>query len=94
MEFEDDFYSLLEKVQATTDLIDSEVVVRDDYGILRSERRGATAHARNMGVLKELVNTINRWRSEEAGAVRLDMADVYTTLEALIPTMLQYSRAF
>jgi hypothetical protein len=93
MEFENDFYTILEKVQSSTNLIGEEVCIRDEYGILRSLRRGVTAHAKNMEVGETLVNGINRWRSEEKGAMRLDMADLYTTLEALLPTVLRYSRA-
>jgi hypothetical protein len=95
-EFEDDFYTVLEKVQATTNLIETSVVVRDIYGLGRLERRGVTAHARNMEVPGDLVNAVNRWRTEATSATgnpRLDMMDVYTTLEALIPTVLRFSRA-
>jgi hypothetical protein len=90
-EFEDNFFTVLEKVQATTDLIGDDVDVRDVFGIARSERRGVTAHARNMEVPIELLNAVNRWRKEANSATgnpHLDMMDVYTTLEALLPTVL------
>jgi hypothetical protein len=95
-EFEDDFFTVLEKVQATTDLIGDDIDVREDYGISRSERRGVTAHARNMDIPIDLLNANNRWRKEANSATgnpRLDMMDVYTTLEALLPTVLRFSRA-
>jgi hypothetical protein len=95
-EFEDDFFTVLEKVQATTNWIDDDVDIRDVYGISRSERRGVTAHARNMDVPGDLVNAVNRWRKEASsvtGNPRLDMMDVYTTLEALLPTVLRFSRS-
>jgi hypothetical protein len=41
-EFEDDFFKILEKVEATTTLIDDEVDVRIVYGIRRPARRGVT----------------------------------------------------
>lgn len=94
MEFEDDFCLILEKVQASTDLIEPEVDVRDKYGILRSLRRGLTAHARNMEVPENLLKTINRWRTEAesaSGNPRLDMEDVYATLKSLLPTLLRFS---
>jgi hypothetical protein len=96
MEYEHDFYKVIEKVQSTSDLIADDVDVREAYGILRSLRRSVTAHARNMGVPKDLINAINRWRKEansSTGAPRLDMDDVYAELDALIPLMLRYSRA-
>lgn len=95
-EFEDDFYTVLEKVQVTTSLIEADIDVRESFGISRSLRRGVTAHARNMEVPVELLNAVNRWRTEATsvtGNPRLDMMDVYTTLEALLPTVLRFSRA-
>jgi hypothetical protein len=44
-EFEDDFFTVLEKVQSTSLLIADTIDVRDAYGILRSTRRGVTSHA-------------------------------------------------
>jgi hypothetical protein len=49
-----------------------------------------------MEVPGDLLNAVNRWRTEATSATgnpRLDMMDVYTTLEALIPTVLRFSRA-
>ena len=38
--------------------------IREDYGIMRSLRRGVTVHAKNVEFPTELVETINRWRAE------------------------------
>jgi hypothetical protein len=79
-EFEDDWFTVLERVQAKTDLIEDKVGVRDSYGILRSLRKGNAAHALNMGVPTTLINSYNRWRkSMEAGTrvPTLDMLDLY-----------------
>jgi hypothetical protein len=95
-EFEDDWFKVLEKVQATTAHIDDDLEVREAYGIGRTERRGVTAHARNMDVSTDLLNAVNCWRKEATSATgnpRLDMVDVYMTLEALLPTVLRFSRA-
>jgi hypothetical protein len=46
-EFENDWFTVLEKVQATTIHIEDLVDVREEFGIGRSQRRGVTAHARN-----------------------------------------------
>jgi hypothetical protein len=96
LEFEEDFFVVLEKVQATTSLIPREIDIRAEYGISRSTRQGVTAHAQNMEVPAELVNAVNRWWAESNSATgnpRLDMADVYTTLKALLPTIICYSRS-
>jgi hypothetical protein len=94
-EFEEDFFRVLEKIQATTDLISSEELVSELYGILRSSRRGVTTHARNMGVAETLLHVFNRWRTEmhaEGGVANLDMADTYSKLETLLPLLLTFTR--
>jgi hypothetical protein len=93
-EFENDFFTTLEKVQATTDLFPDDLDIRDECGIARSIRRTVTAHALNMGIDKDVVNANNRWRTEfgsKTGNPCLDMAGVYTTLDSLLPTLLQFS---
>jgi hypothetical protein len=93
-EFENDFFTVLEKVQAITNLIPQDVEIRDECGLARTLRRTVTAHARNMGISIEIIKGINRWRSKFTSKTdnpRLDMPDVYATLEALIPTHLQFS---
>jgi hypothetical protein len=94
-EFELDFFTVLEKVQTTTDLFPADLLISEECGIGRSLRRTVTAHARNMGIDSDIVSANNRWRTErgsKTGAPRLDMPDVYTTLESLIPALLQFSR--
>ena len=61
----------------------------------KSLRRTVTAHARNMGIDSDIVKANTRWRIEfgsKTGASRLDMTDVCTSLESLIPALLQFSR--
>jgi hypothetical protein len=94
-EFEDDFFRVLEKVQATTEFISDDEVVSEIFGILRSSRRGISTHARNMGVSEKLLHIFNRWRQEmhaSGGVANLDMADTYTKLETLLPLLLNFSR--
>ena len=96
MEFENDFFELLERVQATTDLIPQSVDVRDEFGIGQSGRRGVTAHARNLRIGDDLLKAINRWGKEAntlVGVPRLDMPDTYTTLRAILPLVLEFSRS-
>jgi hypothetical protein len=94
-EFEDNFFTVLEKVQSTSSMIGATVDVRDVYGILRSTRRGVTSHARNMQIPEDDIKAFNRWSKDlnaRSGASRLDMIEVYSKLEALAPTLLRFSR--
>jgi hypothetical protein len=96
MEFEEDFYRVLERVQDTTDLIPQSICVRDEFGLSRSLRWGVTSHSKNMRIDKELRDAINRWGREantKLGVARMDMGDTYTTLEAIMPLILEFSRA-
>ena len=92
-EFEDPFMEILEEVQTQRpDLIPPEVDVREDYGILRSLRRGSCAHATNLQIPQVLINAMNRWRQEYRRDVpKLQMSDHYSRLDALRPTILRYS---
>jgi hypothetical protein len=50
-----------------------------------------------MRIDKELRDAINRWGKEvntKLGVARLDMGDIYTTLEAIMPLILEFYRAF
>jgi hypothetical protein len=94
-EFEDDFFTVLEKVQSTSLLIADTIDVRDAYGILRSTRREVTSHARNMQIPEDDIKAFNRWSTDlnaRSGASRLDIIEVYSKLEALAPTLLRFSR--
>ena len=96
-EFEFDFYRYLREVQNTSTLIDKGIDVDDVYGILRSSRRGMTAHARNMKVSKDDLMAFNRWSKElhsTTGSVRLDMPETYSSLDAIKPTILRVTRKF
>ena len=96
VEFEDDWYNVLEKVQKDTDLIDKDLDLRDKAGILRSLRRGVTAHAINMKVDTDLTRAINRWRSEKKNGdkkPKYEMIDRYADLGAIKPTYLRFSQA-
>jgi len=96
-QYETDFFDILFKVQNSSTYISDSVDVAEVYGILRSLRRGATAHARNVKVGRDIIEAVHRWRQEAFGrgvSLRLDLIDVYTTLDALTPTLLGYSDAF
>ena len=95
-DFEDEFLEVLEEIQDTCpSLISPELDVRDEYGIWRSLRRGATSHATNCKIPETLIYLINRWRLEKDRQGQSgDMVTIYTDLEDLIPTLIRYSLAF
>jgi hypothetical protein len=67
-EFEDDFFTVLEKVQATTELLPDDMEIRDECGIAWTLRCSVTAHARNMEISIELIKAINWWRTKANSA--------------------------
>jgi hypothetical protein len=96
-EFEEDFFTVLERVQAGSAAIDIDVKVREAFVIIRSLRKGNAAHALNVNVPESLICTFNRWRrvmEEDTRTSSLDIVDVYASWEAILPTLLQFSRPF
>jgi hypothetical protein len=87
---------VLEKVHGSISLVSKEIDGRAEYGTSRSYPISVMGHARNMEVPADLLYAINRWRAESknaTGNLRLDMADVYTTLKACLPIILCYSHS-
>ena len=93
VEFEDTFYGPIERAKLKwNDLLPDELSVREDFGILRSLRRGSNSHAINCGIDKEIIHAINRWRSALRGSGEGALIqDRYARLDAIRPTMLKYS---
>ena len=78
------------------EIIDPSVDVFEEMGISRSFRRGATTHARNMGVSEPDIDTINRWRKFEAAQGRrpaMPMRDHYSEKVQMLETFLRFPRA-
>jgi hypothetical protein len=96
-EFEADFFAFLKKVQAEGSEIGDKVDVREAYGILRTVRKGNTAHSLNMGIDRELLQTYNRWRKSlnaDGRLPRLDMVNTYADWDAIKPMLLSLTQAF
>lgn len=94
-EFEADFFGVLERLQEQGG-VPEDVQVREEFGLKRSMRRGSTAHARNMGLGRDVIEANNRWRTEansRTGAPQLSMVDLYSELDAVLPMVLKYSGA-
>ena len=88
---------LLIKIQISDPLIiPASVDVLEEYGISRSFRRGATTHARNCGVKLSDIKAANRWRDKENAqgrSINQPMADHYSEVKQLLPTLLRFSKA-
>ena len=72
----------------------SEFNIREDYSINRSFRRGSSTSAQLVGVPKDIVELVNRWKKTERSKGRkakFSMVDTYTDIELLIPKMVKYS---
>jgi hypothetical protein len=79
--------------KCTTELIDQAVDVRDAYGLSHLSRRGVTAHVKVMQVSHDVNKAVHRWEKElnsRSGFPRLDMIDLYNTLESLVSVILRY----
>ena len=63
-EHAEDYFGLLELAQEQTKLIDKNVDIRESPGLKRSDRRGVDNHATSVGAPEDLIELINRWRSE------------------------------
>jgi hypothetical protein len=55
-EFEDDFYTVMERVQSETKVINPDLVVREKFRIMRSTRKVQSGHAMNMQIDKDLID--------------------------------------
>ena len=66
-----------------------------DLKTLAGETHGKS-FVRKLGPSKLMEFAINRWRKEAStklGVVRMDMADTYTTLEFIMPLIMEFSQA-
>ena len=95
-DYEEGMMLLLENIQATNNLIPLDVDVREEYGVYRSLRRGATTQARNQKVKTADIEMNNRWRKVEAAkskAASLNIRDHYTEIKLAIKTLIRFSIA-
>ena len=88
---------VLEEIQDTrADLIPTNMDVREEYGVFRSFRRGATTEAGNQRVSKLTIELNNSWRKQEASRgkhVTADMLTYYTEIMLAKRARLEFSRA-
>lgn len=91
-DFEAEFYDILLRVQSSSNVINDETDVREEFGLRRSIRRGVTAHARNMNVDSDLIHVINRWKREGVKTSK-NIIDLYSEFDQLKPSLLIFSRS-
>ena len=63
-DYRNNIFTKLEKIQETTNLIDSEYKIQDDFGIQRSECRCFTTVCMNQNIPKHLVELQCRWSTD------------------------------
>ena len=89
------FVSLWKRVQEKSPkTIPASVDVADEFSISRSARRGATAHAQNSRVPKEVVEANNRWRKYQRSRgvmPGMSMMERYSDAKASVPTLIRFS---
>jgi hypothetical protein len=69
-EFGPYFFDMLLQIQKDRpDLIHPDIDLLEDFGLARSERRGATTRAQIAKVLKDIIHWVNRWNIGEGDVV-------------------------
>lgn len=91
-DFESDFYDILCRVQSSSNAINDDIDVREEFGLRRSIRRGVTSHARNMNVDSDVIHVINRWKKEGVKTSK-NIIELYSEFVQLKPTLLIFSRS-
>jgi hypothetical protein len=95
-DFEDRFFERLDCVkEQRPDLMTSNEDVREEYGVFRSFRRGATSEVVNEGVPPDVIESNNRWRRmNQSGASRptLTMREHYTDVRLTLKHRLKFSK--
>mmetsp|Transcript_25276 Transcript_25276/g.62236 ORF Transcript_25276/g.62236 Transcript_25276/m.62236 type:complete len:350 (-) Transcript_25276:812-1861(-) len=77
-------------------LLPDTVNVDEEFSISRSARRGATAHAQNCKVPKDVVEANNRWRKYQRSRGILpgmSMMERYSDAKASVPTLTRFSQS-
>lgn len=92
-EFEEDFYSTLEALHVIKpELFPKDIDIREDYGIMRSTRRGVAAHALNVKIEPWIIKMMHRWSAErKSDRPSQTMLDTYARLDGVKPTLLRFT---
>mmetsp|Transcript_3766 Transcript_3766/g.5131 ORF Transcript_3766/g.5131 Transcript_3766/m.5131 type:complete len:384 (+) Transcript_3766:6692-7843(+) len=89
-------HDLLKQVQdKQPEVLPSQVNVEEEYSCQRSLRRGATLHAQNVGIKKEVIEANNKWRKHaRANGMLPGMSTMerYSDAKASVPTLIRFSK--
>jgi len=67
--------------------------VEEEYSCRRSLRRGATSHAQNMNISKDIIEANNRWRKHVRSngmTPGMSMMECYSDAKASIPILIKF----
>ena len=73
-----------------------ELEIPEAYNVRRSLRRGSVTTAREEGVGKDAIDTVNRWRTAEnrrVGRIGGSMREYYTEVRLMCKLLVAYSKA-
>jgi hypothetical protein len=88
------FFDILLEIQKDRpDLIHPDIDVLEDFGLAKSERRGATTRAQIAKVPKYIIDWVNRWNIGEGDVVHGPMRVVYSERKQMMETFLEFSLA-
>jgi hypothetical protein len=95
-DYQANIFRKLEVIQSTTDLIDADCKVWEDYGIQRSGRRFFTTRCTNMKVSKHDIELQCRWSTDRANGVRTvqrSMIHNYSEVRNMKESLIRPSKA-
>jgi hypothetical protein len=91
-EFSDCFFGMLLDIQQDrSDLVAPDIDVVNDFGLSRSERRGAKIRAQAVKVPEDIINWTKRWNIGEDDVVHGPMGVVYLERTQMMETYLAFS---
>jgi hypothetical protein len=92
-EFGPYFFDMLLEIQKDPNLIHPDIDILQDFGLARSERRGATTRSQIAKLPKDIIDWVNRWNIGEGDVVHGPMRVVYSERKQMMETFLEFSLA-
>ena len=96
-DYRNDIFTKLERIQATTNLNDSECKVWDEFGIQRSGRRCFTTVCTNRKIPSHIVELQCRWQTDRSNGVRSvqrSMIHTYSEVRNMLESLIRPSKVF
>ena len=95
-DYRNDIFKKLVEIQSTTNLIDAECNVWEDFGVQRSGRRFFATEATKNGVSTHLIELQARWQTDRAAgrrAVQRTMIHTYSEVRNMKDKLMEPSQA-